>query len=105
MAVSIGHRGNDPVIAMSLGAKGHVRNPSHHFTNAELAHPFSPSLTICGTPPSHRCSSLRGDCDEKKKQTRLFHDHQNQGLEMPVTLLALRRRTSAMSAAENEADD
>jgi hypothetical protein len=42
IAVSIGHRGNNPVIAMSLGAKGHVRDPSHHFTNAELAHRLLP---------------------------------------------------------------
>jgi hypothetical protein len=34
-----------------------------------LAHRLLPPLTICGTPPSHRCFSLRGDCDKKKKQT------------------------------------
>jgi hypothetical protein len=44
IAVSIGHRGYDPVIAMSLGAKAHVRNPSHHFTNAELAHRLVPQF-------------------------------------------------------------
>jgi hypothetical protein len=59
---------------------------------------FSPSLTICGTPPSHRCFSLSGDCDEKKKQTSLFHDHQNQGLEMLATLLALRPTSSGTAA-------
>ena len=60
---------------------------------------FSPRLTISGTPPSHRCFSLRGDCDEKRKQTRLFQDQQNQGLEMPATLLALRRRAHRMKSA------
>src|SRR5260370_38528341 len=68
IAVSVGHRGNDPVIAMSLGAKEHIRNPGHHFTNAELAHRIlPPSLTICGTSPSYCCLSLGGDFDEKKK--------------------------------------
>jgi hypothetical protein len=42
IAVSIRHRGNDPVIAMSLGAKEHIWNPSHHFTNAELTHRVLP---------------------------------------------------------------
>ena len=38
IAVSIGHGGYDPVIAMSLRAKKQIRNPSHHFTNAKSAH-------------------------------------------------------------------
>ena len=42
IALSIGQRGNYPVIAMSLGAKHQVRNPGHHFTNAELAHRLLP---------------------------------------------------------------
>jgi hypothetical protein len=68
IAVSVGHRGNDPVIAVSLGAKQNIRNPGHHFTNAELAHRIlPPSLTIGGTSPSCCCLNLGGDCDEKKK--------------------------------------
>ena len=35
IAVSIGHGGYDPVIATTLQAKKQIRNPSHHFTNAE----------------------------------------------------------------------
>jgi hypothetical protein len=35
IAVSIGHRGYDPVIAMSLRAKKQIRNPGHYFTNVE----------------------------------------------------------------------
>src|SRR6267154_4364561 len=53
IAVSVGHRGDDPVIAMSLGAKERTWNPSHHFTNAELTHRSPPpSLKNCGTSPS-----------------------------------------------------
>jgi hypothetical protein len=34
---------------MSLPAKKQIWNPSHHFTNAELAHRCLPQLTMCGT--------------------------------------------------------
>ncbi|HZN30308.1 MAG TPA: hypothetical protein VFB88_13200 [Xanthobacteraceae bacterium] len=73
IAVSIRHRGNDPVIAMSLGAKEHIWNPSHHFTNAELTHRVLPQvLTICGTSPFYCCLSLTSDCDEKKNKGDYF---------------------------------
>src|SRR5262249_51893586 len=48
IAVSFGHRGYDPVIAMSLRAKKQIRNPGHYFTNAESAHRCLPQLTMCG---------------------------------------------------------
>ena len=38
IAVSIWHRGNNPVIAGSRMAKKHIRNAGHHLTNVELAH-------------------------------------------------------------------
>jgi hypothetical protein len=66
IAVSIGHRGNDPVIAMSLVAKEHIWNPSHHFTNAELTHRVLPP-SFNDLWPFYCCLSLSGDCDEKKK--------------------------------------
>jgi uncharacterized protein GlcG (DUF336 family) len=46
---SIGHGGYDPVITMTLRAKKQIRNPSHHFTNAESAHRCLPPLTMCDT--------------------------------------------------------
>src|SRR5262245_45281444 len=42
LAVPVGHRGDDAVIAMSLGTKKQIRNPGHHLTNAELAHGLVP---------------------------------------------------------------
>src|SRR5262245_62138473 len=42
LAIAIGHRGDDAVIAMSLGAQEQIRNPGHHLTNAELAHGLVP---------------------------------------------------------------
>ena len=47
VAVSIRQRADNPVIALSLRAKEQIRNPGHHFTNAELAHGLVPP-TICG---------------------------------------------------------
>src|SRR5262249_62219948 len=44
IVVSIGHHGYDPVIAMTLRAKKQIRNPGHHFTNAESAHRYLPQL-------------------------------------------------------------
>jgi hypothetical protein len=38
IAVSIGHRGYDPVIAMSLRAKKQIRNPGHTSPTLESAH-------------------------------------------------------------------
>jgi hypothetical protein len=46
IAVSIGHRGYDPVIAMSLRAKKQIRNPGHYFTNAESTHRCPPSTMV-----------------------------------------------------------
>ena len=42
IAVSIGHHGYDPVITMSLPTKKQVRNPGHHFTNAEIGASLCP---------------------------------------------------------------
>jgi len=61
IAVSIGHRGYDPVIAMSLRAKKQIRNPGHYFTNVELAHRF-PQLTMCGP------LSVNVDWDKSKEK-------------------------------------
>ena len=73
IAVSIGHRGNDPVIAMSLGAKDHIRNPGHHFTNAELAHRFLPQvLMICGTPPSYAASASVATATKRRNKGDYF---------------------------------
>jgi hypothetical protein len=62
IAVSIRHRGYDPVIAMSLRAKKQIRNPGHYFTSAETAHRCLPQLTMC-TP-----LSVNMDWDKSKEK-------------------------------------
>jgi hypothetical protein len=68
IAVSIGHRGYDPVIAMSLRAKKQIRNPGHYFTNAESAHRCLPQLTMCGR------LSVNMDWDKSKEKYWSFQD-------------------------------
>jgi len=62
IAVSIGHRGYDPVIAMSLRAKKQIWNPGHYPTNAESAHRCLPQLTMCGS------LSVNMDWDKSKEK-------------------------------------
>jgi hypothetical protein len=62
IAVSIGHRGYDPVITMSLRAKKQIWNPGHYFTNAESAHRCLPQLTMCGP------LSVNMDWDKSKEK-------------------------------------
>jgi hypothetical protein len=76
IAVSIGHLRIDPIIAMALGAEKQIRNPGHHFTNAELAH--APS------PESRSLRRVSVPCDKSKEKGRLFLG----ALDFPVESLA-----------------
>src|SRR5262249_43790307 len=66
IAVSIGHGGDDPIIATTLQAKKQIRNPSHHFTNAESAHGVSPLNDV------QRLSASIGTETKTRKNTDHF---------------------------------
>ena len=69
-------------IAMSLRAKKQIRNPGHHFTNAELAHRRPPELPLqrqwrpCDAYCGVRRASRSDPKDRSNRTKRAFPDRQ-----------------------------
>ena len=70
VAVSIRQRADNPVIALSLRAKEQIRNPGHHFTNAELAHGLVPPTIYS---PNFPIAALTSVATATKKRNKGDH--------------------------------
>jgi hypothetical protein len=70
IAVSIRHLSDDPIIPTAFGAKKQIRNPGHHFPNAELAHRFPLSTTASSAFDEALAS--RGSATEEWKNAGYF---------------------------------
>src|SRR5262245_20842630 len=68
LAVPVGHRGDDAVIAMSLGTKKQIRNPGHHLTNAELAHGLVPPTIYSPNFPIAALTSVATATKKRNKR-------------------------------------
>src|SRR5947199_5355552 len=91
IAVAIGHRGDDLVIAGSRMAKTHIRSPGHHLTNVELAHRAPPISATVVAPPHHFLAASAGTGTKGRRKT----DH----------LLAWQRVEAAAADREAAAGD
>jgi hypothetical protein len=91
-------------IAMSLRAKKQIRNPGHHFTNAELAHRRPPELPLqrqrrpCDAYCGVRCAS-RSDPKDRSNRTKRALSQRPQSANIRVSLGFIRESRSTLGSS------